>query len=75
MNKDTIQGQADQFIGAAKTQWGKLTDDDFLRVKGDAQKLRGLVQERYGISQEQATHQVAEWERNRKAAASNSHKS
>ncbi len=75
MNNDTIKGQVDQFIGAAKTQWGKLTDDDFLRVKGDAQKLRGLVQERYGVSQDQAAHQVAEWERGRKAAAMDSHKS
>jgi uncharacterized protein YjbJ (UPF0337 family) len=62
MNKDTLQGQLDQFVGAAKSQWGRLTDDDFLAVKGDAQKLKGVVQERYGITMDEAHNQVAKWE-------------
>ena len=62
MNKDTIKGQFDQFIGSAKTQWGKLTDDDFLKVEGDAQKLKGVVQERYGITVDEAHDQVSKWE-------------
>lgn len=74
MNNDTIKGQFDQFIGAAKTQWGKLTDDDFLRVKGDMQKLKGLVQERYGLTREDAEKQVAAWEHKRSAAAPDMHK-
>lgn len=65
MNNDTIKGQFDQFIGAAKSQWGKLTDDDFLRVSGDLQKLKGAVQERYGITKEEAEKQVSKWESNR----------
>ncbi len=66
MNKDTIQGQLDQFVGAAKTQWGKLTDDDFMQVKGDAQKLKGVVQERYGITVDEAHNQVSKWEASRR---------
>jgi uncharacterized protein YjbJ (UPF0337 family) len=62
MNKDTLQGQLDQFVGAAKSQWGRLTDDDFLAVKGDAQKLKGAVQERYGITMDEAHDQVSKWE-------------
>jgi uncharacterized protein YjbJ (UPF0337 family) len=62
MNNDTVKGQLDQFIGAAKGQWGKLTDDDFLRIKGDMQSLKGLVQERYGVTREDAEKQVSEWE-------------
>ncbi|WP_085340826.1 CsbD family protein [Aquidulcibacter paucihalophilus] len=65
MNNDTIKGQFDQFIGAAKSQWGKLTDDDFLRVSGDLQKLKGAVQERYGITKEEAEKQVSKWESSR----------
>jgi uncharacterized protein YjbJ (UPF0337 family) len=65
MNKDTIQGQFEQFIGAAKTQWGKLTDDDFMKVEGDVQKLKGVVQERYGMSTEEADEQVKKWESSR----------
>jgi uncharacterized protein YjbJ (UPF0337 family) len=66
MNKDTLQGQLDQFVGAAKSQWGKLTDDDFLTVKGDAQKLKGAVQERYGITMDEAHDQVSKWEADRR---------
>lgn len=65
MNNDTIKGQFDQFIGAAKSQWGKLTDDDFMRVSGDLQKLKGVVQERYGITVEEAEKQVSKWESSR----------
>lgn len=66
MNKDTLQGQLDQFVGAAKTQWGKLTDDDILQVKGDAQKLKGIVQERYGITVDEAHDEVSKWEAKRR---------
>ena len=65
MNKDTIKGQFDQFIGAAKTQWGKLTDDDFMKAEGDVQKLKGIVQERYGITVDEAEEQVNKWESSR----------
>lgn len=65
MNKDTIKGQFDQFIGAAKAQWGKLTDDDFLKVEGDLQKLKGAIQERYGLTQDAAAEEIAKWEAKR----------
>jgi uncharacterized protein YjbJ (UPF0337 family) len=65
MNNDTIKGQFDQFVGAAKSEWGKLTDDDFMRVSGDLQKLKGAVQERYGITKEEAEKQVSKWESGR----------
>jgi uncharacterized protein YjbJ (UPF0337 family) len=65
MNNDTLKGQFDQFIGAAKSQWGKLTDDDFMRVSGDLQKLKGAIQERYGITKDEAETQVAKWEKDR----------
>lgn len=65
MNRDTIQGQFEQFIGAAKSQWGRLTDDDFLAVRGDIQKLKGVVQERYGITVDEANEQVKKWQAHR----------
>jgi uncharacterized protein YjbJ (UPF0337 family) len=41
-----------------KSQWGKLTDDDFDRAEGDAEKLIGRVQERYGYQRDQAKREV-----------------
>lgn len=58
MNSDTLKGQWKQISGRAKEAWGKLTDDDLLRVEGNAQRLSGLVQERYGISRDEAEKQV-----------------
>jgi len=61
MNSDTLKGQWKQLMGRAKDSWGKLTDDDLLRVEGHAQRLTGLVQERYGISREEAEAQVQQF--------------
>lgn len=58
MNQDILKGQWKQMIGKAKTTWGKLTDDELLKIEGNAQRLTGLVQERYGASREDAEKQV-----------------
>jgi len=52
MNKDQIQGQWDQIKGRAKKAWGELTDDDFTKAEGSADKLHGIIQERFGDTKE-----------------------
>ena len=63
MNKDTIEGNWKQLKGKVKEQWGKLTDDDFDVIAGKRDQLLGRIQERHGISREEAEKQVSEWER------------
>ena len=63
MNKDTVEGNWKQFKGKVKEQWGKLTDDDFDVIAGKRDQLLGRIQERYGISRDEAEKQVADWER------------
>jgi uncharacterized protein YjbJ (UPF0337 family) len=58
MNSDQIQGKWRQWKGAAKTQWGKLTDDELTQAEGNAEKLAGFVQERYGYAKERAREEV-----------------
>jgi uncharacterized protein YjbJ (UPF0337 family) len=58
MNTDILQGNWHQLKGSVKAQWGKLTDDELDRVDGDAEKLVGLVQERYGIEKQRAQREV-----------------
>jgi uncharacterized protein YjbJ (UPF0337 family) len=58
MNKDVFQGKWTQLKGAAKTQWGKLTDDDLTQVEGNQEKLIGRLQERYGYAKDQAEKEV-----------------
>jgi uncharacterized protein YjbJ (UPF0337 family) len=63
---DQIAGQWKQVKGEARKQWGKLTDDEIEQIKGQRDILAGKVQERYGITKEEANRQVDEWANNRK---------
>jgi uncharacterized protein YjbJ (UPF0337 family) len=62
MNSDTVEGNWKQFKGKVKEQWGKLTDDDFDVIAGKRDQLLGRIQERHGISRDEAEVQVKEWE-------------
>jgi len=61
MNWDQIKGNWKQFSGNAKSEWGKLTDDDLLVAKGNREKLAGRIQKRYGIAKEDAEHKIDDW--------------
>ena len=61
MNWDKIEGNWKQLKGAAKERWGKLTDDDWTTISGKKDILIGKVQERYGITREEAEKQADEW--------------
>jgi len=52
MNKDQARGKWEQIKGRAKKAWGELTDDDFKKAEGSADKLYGVIQERFGDTKE-----------------------
>jgi uncharacterized protein YjbJ (UPF0337 family) len=54
MNNNMVEGKWKQIRGQAKIWWGKLTDDDLEKVEGNVDKLIGLLQEKYGYTQQQA---------------------
>lgn len=58
MNWEQVKGNWNQFKGEVKSQWGDLTDDDLTRIDGEKDKLVGVIQERYGVSKEEAQRQV-----------------
>lgn len=58
MNQDQIAGKWKQLKGEAKVMWGKLTDDELDQAEGQADKLAGLIQERYGKTREEAQTEV-----------------
>jgi uncharacterized protein YjbJ (UPF0337 family) len=61
MNKDQIEGNWKQVKGEALKKWGELTNDELDQVEGDAIKLGGLIQKRYGKSRAEAEKEVSEW--------------
>jgi uncharacterized protein YjbJ (UPF0337 family) len=66
MNSDQFEGKWKQLKGSVKQRWGKLTDDDVTALSGKKDELIGKLQERYGITREQAQREADEW-----AAAAN----
>ena len=58
MNEQILRGKWHQLKGDVKSRWGKLTDDDLDRAEGDAEKLIGRVQERYGYARDAAKREV-----------------
>ena len=61
MNWDRVEGNWKQLKGKAREQWGKLTDSDFEQIAGKKDQLVGRIQERYGISKDEAQKQADEW--------------
>ncbi len=63
MNQDRIEGNWKQFKGRVKEQWGRLTDDDMDVIAGRRDQLLGRIQERHGVTLEEAEVQIRDWEK------------
>jgi len=63
MNKDTMQGKAEQLSGKIKAAWGRLTDDDIALAKGNRDQFLGKLQETYGLKKEEAQKRLEEMEK------------
>lgn len=62
MNWDRVEGNWKQLKGKVVEQWGELTDDDMDVIAGKREQLAGRLQERYGITRDEAEKQVSRWE-------------
>lgn len=61
MNSDQFEGKWKQLKGSVKQRWAKFTDDDVTALSGKKDQLIGKIQERYGITREQAEKEADEW--------------
>jgi len=61
MNWDRVEGNWKEFKGKAKTQWGKLTDDDLSVINGRRDQLEGTLQKHYGYAKDQARKEIDNW--------------
>ncbi|HLU04550.1 MAG TPA: CsbD family protein [Advenella sp.] len=58
MNPDDNDVQWEQVKDALKERWSDLSDDDIADVDGDAQRMCGVLQEKYGLTRAQAEQEV-----------------
>ena len=61
MNWNQIEGKWKEVKGAVKEKWGKLTDNDLDMIAGKRDNLVGKLQQRYGITKEEAEKQTDRW--------------
>ena len=61
MVNDNLEGSWLHFKNKVKEQWHKLTDDDLDVIDGNRDQLLGKIQERHGITQDEAEKQVTDW--------------
>ena len=62
MNKETFEGKWNVLKGKAKEKWGKLTDDDLMKINGKKEQLVGQLQKKYGYIKEKAEEEINNWE-------------
>ena len=62
MNWDIVKGNWTQYRGKIKEQWGKLTDDELDMIAGQRDQLLGKIQQAYGVSRDEAEHQIRSFE-------------
>jgi uncharacterized protein YjbJ (UPF0337 family) len=58
MNWNEVEGQWNQLRGKVREKYGKLTDDDYQTIAGKKDHFIGKLQERYGMSREQAEQEL-----------------
>jgi uncharacterized protein YjbJ (UPF0337 family) len=63
MNWAQVEGKWKQFRGQVKEKWGRLTDDELDVIAGNRDKLIGKLQEKHGLSKEEAERQLEEWQK------------
>lgn len=52
MNENIIKGKWTEIKGELQKSWGELTDDELEKTKGNVKSIEGLLQQRYGETQE-----------------------
>lgn len=58
LNKNIIEGKWTELKGDLQKSWGKLTDDELEKTKGDMKAVKGLLQQRYGQAEESFSQKV-----------------
>ncbi len=64
MNENIFKGKWKEIKGEIVKSWGKLTEDELEQTKGDLTKISGLVQQKYGETQESVRERLNRFVKN-----------
>jgi len=53
INEEILKGKWNEIKGEIRTQWGKMTDDELEKSKGNLTSITGIIQQRYGSKKEE----------------------
>jgi uncharacterized protein YjbJ (UPF0337 family) len=67
MTWDQIEANWGQLSDKVRGTWGKLTDDDYERIAGQRDMLLAAIQNRYGVSKDEAERELDAFERSLEA--------
>lgn len=59
-NRNVIEGKWKEIKGEIQKAWGRLTDDEIEKSKGDMKALQGIVQQKYGFAEEEVEKRFSE---------------
>ena len=62
MQWSTIEERWREYVAAAKLQWGKLSEEQISRTRGNREFVTKRVQEAYGLTSSEAERQIADWQ-------------
>lgn len=63
MTRSETRTRWQELTGAVRARWSKLTEDDVLSVRGNAERLIERLQLRYGMAREDALKELSAWSR------------
>lgn len=58
MNQSQIAGKWKEIKGEIRKAWGNLTDDEVEQTKGNMESISGLIQQKFGLTKEQASERL-----------------
>lgn len=58
MNQSQVSGKWKEIKGEIRKAWGNLTDDEIEQTKGNMESISGLIQQKFGLTKEQASERL-----------------
>lgn len=63
MNKQQAEGKWEQFKASIKSKYAEFTEDELLQIEANSQKLVGYLQDKYGMTKDEASKEASKLEK------------